>query len=254
MPTLRARPAGVAVALALGAAGLLLLRAGMLDTGYWIDEAISVGIASHPLTELPGALRQDGSPPLYYLLLHEWMALVGTGEEETRTLSLIFAALTVPAAWWAGGAYGRRAGGIAAAVAALCPFLTYYAQETRMYSLAALLSVVAAGAFAADRRRLLAVALIALLYTHTWGIFVFAAMVLARPRTGWVWPAVALAYLPWVPSLISQASSTGAPWASRPGWIWPVLAALILIAGRRRPIATVAAAALGLAWLASQIQ
>ena len=60
----------------------------MLDTGYWIDEAISVGIASHPLTEIPGALRQDGSPPLYYLLLHEWMALVGTGEEETRALSL----------------------------------------------------------------------------------------------------------------------------------------------------------------------
>ena len=86
----------------------------------------------------------------------------------------------MPAAWWAGGAYGRRAGGIAAAVAALCPFLTYYAQETRMYALAALLSVLAAGAFAADRRRLLALALVALLYTHTWGIFVVAAMVLAR--------------------------------------------------------------------------
>src|SRR3954469_22859360 len=119
MTAARARPAATAVALALAAAVLLVLRAGMLDTGYWIDEAISVGIASHPLSEIPGALRQDGSPPLYYLLLHEWMALVGTGEEETRALSLIFAALTVPAAWWAGGAYGRRAGGLAAAIAAL---------------------------------------------------------------------------------------------------------------------------------------
>jgi mannosyltransferase len=279
MPTTRARPAAIAVALALAAAALLLLRAGMLDTGYWIDEAISVGIASHPLTEIPGALRQDGSPPLYYLLLHEWMAVVGTGEEETRALSLLFAALTVPAAWWAGSAYGRRAGGIAAAVAALCPFLTYYAQETRMYSLAALLGVLAAGAFAMDRRRLLAATLILLLYTHTWGVFVVAAMVLVRPRNGWVWPVVALAYLPWLPTLIGQAGSTGAPWAERPGLVWPALAALILVAhrgtatregvaahdggrapeggavrGGGREIARVAAAALALAWLASQIQ
>jgi mannosyltransferase len=256
MPTVRARPVAIAVALALAATASLLLRSGALDTGYWIDEAISVGIASHPLAEIPGALRQDGSPPLYYLLLHEWMALVGTGEEETRALSLLFAALTVPAAWWAGSAYGRRAGGIAAAVAALCPFLTYYAQETRMYSLAALLSVLAAGAFAMDRRRWLAASLILLLYTHTWAIFVVAAMVLARPRNGWVWPAVAAAYLPWLPTLIGQAASTGAPWAQRPGLVWPALAAAIVLAdrGEGRGNARVAAGALALAWLASQIQ
>jgi mannosyltransferase len=271
MPSTRVRPAAIAVALSLAAAALLLMRAGMLDTGYWIDEAISVGIASHPLAEIPRALRQDGSPPLYYLLLHEWMALVGTGEEETRALSLLFAALTVPGAWWAGSAYGRRAGGIAAAVAALCPFLTYYAQETRMYSLAALLSVLAAGAFAMDRRRLLAATLVLLLYTHTWGVFVAAAMAIAWALDGsrrggwWVWPVVALAYLPWLPTLIGQATSTGAPWAERPGLFWPVLAVLILAAHRRaaadgepheggREIARVAAGALALAWLASQIQ
>ena len=45
-----------------------------------------------------------------------------------------------------------------------------------------------------------------LLYTHTWGVFVAAAMVVAwlalpRPRNGaWVWGAVALAYLPWLPA------------------------------------------------------
>ena len=44
------------------------------SVGYWIDEGLSVGIADRPLTDIPGVLRQDGSPPLYYMLLHFWMS------------------------------------------------------------------------------------------------------------------------------------------------------------------------------------
>ena len=141
-------PVAIAAALALATAASLALRTGTLDTGYWIDEAISVGIASRDLADIPQALRQDGSPPLYYLLLHEWMGLVGTGEAATRSLSLIFAGLAVPVSWWAGAAiFDRRVGTLAAALAAGCPFLTYYAQETRMYSLVGLLSVLATASF-----------------------------------------------------------------------------------------------------------
>jgi hypothetical protein len=43
----------------------LLLRTGILHSGYWIDEAITVGIASHGAGEIPGLLRLDGSPPLF---------------------------------------------------------------------------------------------------------------------------------------------------------------------------------------------
>jgi mannosyltransferase len=60
--------------------------AGALDAGYWIDEAITVGIASHEPGEIPSLLRQDGSPPLYYLLPHAWIAVAGTGEAATRSL------------------------------------------------------------------------------------------------------------------------------------------------------------------------
>src|SRR4051794_31991951 len=49
----------------------------------WLDEAQSVAIAKLPLTgpatTLWDGLRQDGSPPLYYLLLHLWTELFGTG-------------------------------------------------------------------------------------------------------------------------------------------------------------------------------
>src|SRR5918992_1843905 len=109
---------------ALGALILvsLLVRSRALAAGFWIDEGLSVGIASFPLSEIPGVLRQDGSPPLYYLLLHVWMDAFGRSEAATHALSLVFALLAVPAALWAGWSlFGRTAGLIAAAFAALNP-------------------------------------------------------------------------------------------------------------------------------------
>ena len=47
-----------------------------------------------------------------------------------------------PRGWAARALFGDRAAWIAALLAALNPFLTYYAQETRMYALVALLSTV----------------------------------------------------------------------------------------------------------------
>ena len=34
----------------------------------------------YPAGEIPGLLRQDGSPPAFYLLLHAWTDLAGTSE------------------------------------------------------------------------------------------------------------------------------------------------------------------------------
>ena len=152
----------------------------------------------------------------------------------------------MPVAWWAAG--GRRAGAVAAAVVAVCPFLTYYAQEARMYTLVAVLSLVATAAFVRRRPVVLVVALTLLLYTHTWGVFLFAGargrLARARPRPR---PAccagasAAVLYLPWVPSLISQALHTGAPWSVPPSvlYLLPAVAAVGVAparrAGPRRP-------------------
>ena len=104
----------VPVRLAFGLAFLtgfsLALRTQAIHARYWIDEGLSVGISSHPFFDVPGLLRQDGSPPLYYLLLHGWMDVFGTDEASTHALSLLFALLMVPAALWAGWSlFGRRA-------------------------------------------------------------------------------------------------------------------------------------------------
>src|SRR5437588_5679133 len=157
----------------------LLLRLRGLHVYFWIDEGISVGIAGHPLAHIPSLLRQDGSPPLYYLLLHVWMAWRGHGEVATHELSLIFALLTIPVAYWAGASlFDRLTGLICAGLAAGLPYLTTYAQETRMYALMALLALIASAAFVhafvRRRRRYLPVFVVAMaasLYTHNWALF-----------------------------------------------------------------------------------
>ncbi len=80
------------------------LRSHAITAKFWIDEGLSVGIAHHPLFDIPWVLRKDGSPPLYYMLLHVWMSVVGgDGESRTHALSVLFATLTIPAGWVAGG-------------------------------------------------------------------------------------------------------------------------------------------------------
>jgi mannosyltransferase len=237
--------------LAVGAlvALTVLLRTRDIGVGFWIDEGLSVGIADRPFGEIAEVLRMDGSPPLYYMLLHAWMAVAGRSEEATHALSLVFAVLAVPVAWWAGRVlFGPRAAWMAAVLAATNPFLTQYAQETRMYALAALLSLVATAAFvrafafagtdaapAAPRRWALAYAgaLAALLYTHNWALF-FAAgcgaawlgLAATAPRplrrelfmTALVaFGGAAVLYLPWLPSMLYQVAHTGAPWSGAPG-------------------------------------
>ena len=279
------------------------IRTRAISGPFWIDEGLSVGIASHPFSEIFHALTEDGSPPLYYLLLHFWMEAFGRSEENTHVLSLLFALLTIPAALWAGWAlFGRRAGYIAAALAAFNPFLVAYAQETRMYSFLALLCLLATACFAlafVRRQRVylipLAVLLAAIAYTHNWGLFFDAGCALAvilvwrwaPDRSGIIRDAVlcfgaaAILFLPWVPTLISQAQHTGAPWATRPkpkAWLQVPgnlfggdLTSFVLLVGaalglvalwqrRREPVGrtlvtvfVVALAAVLLAWIASQI-
>ena len=128
---------------------------------------------------IPGVLRHDGSPPLYYMLLHVWMSVVGNSESQTHALSLLFGLLTVPVGTWiAWSLFGRRAGLIAAVLFAMNPFLTAYSQETRMYTLMSLLGLLATAGiiqgFIYRRRKyliLFAVCQALMLYTHAWGIF-----------------------------------------------------------------------------------
>lgn len=261
----------------LGLGGLValsvLLRTTRMDVGYWIDEGLSVGIASFPLLEIPGALRQDGSPPLFYVLLHLWQGAFGTDEPATHALSLLFACLTIPVAFvGARAVWDERTAWFAAALFALNPFLGSYAQETRMYALLVLLSLVTTTCFLLayvrerEERRYavgFGVGLAAMLLTHNWALFAgvafFAAGLVALraapDRAARVAFAKRLAvgfgiasalYLPWLPTFLFQAANTGAPWALRPGLDALLQSPDRLLAGREASFVCLLAAGAGL--------
>jgi hypothetical protein len=245
------------------------IRTRYISGQFWMDEAISTGIASHSLSEIPGLLRHDGSPPLYYVLLHFWIQLFGAGESATHALSLLFGLLTIPAGYWAGSSlFGRRAGLMAAVLFAFSPFLTQYAGETRMYELMGLLGILATASFVHGfvyrRRKYLIVFTLcqaAMLYTHAWGIFfgLGAAVALipvwlrSEDRRGLIRDALlafggaVVLFLPWLPNFIYQSSHTGAPWAPPPRFGAPVLLSRDLLGGDRITIGLVIALVIGLA-------
>jgi uncharacterized membrane protein len=245
------------------------IRTRYISGQFWMDEAITTGIASHSLSAIPGLLRHDGSPPLYYVLLHFWIRVFGASESATHALSLVFGLLTIPAGYWAGSSlFGRRAGLMAATLFAFSPFLTQYAGETRMYELMGLLGILATAAFVHGfvyRRRkyliLFSVCLAAMLYTHAWGMFFGAGSVLALipiwyvsdDRRGLLRDALlayigaGILFLPWLPNFIYQAGHTGAPWAPPPRFGAPVLLSRDLIGGDRITIGIVIALVIGLA-------
>jgi mannosyltransferase len=215
-------------------------------TQLWLDEALSVDIARLPLGQIPGALRQDGSPPLYYVLLHFWMEVFGQGNVAVRAFSGVVSVATLPLFYLAGRRLAGRAAGVAALLlGASSPFALYYATDVRMYTLMSLLSLLgflfsARALERPTRRRLLPVSLLtaAILYTHYWGLYLITvACTWALWRTFREWRrgqtvpyaqpgaprrlfiamvAGSVLWLPQVPTFIFQAHHTGTPWASAP--------------------------------------
>lgn len=212
-------------------AGIVAVVCGVVlrfvSTGQlWLDEALSVEIARRPLPQLFSALRKDGSPPLYYLLLHAWMAVFGESTTAVRTLSSIISLFALPLAWYVGRAIGgRRLARIMLLLVASTPWALRYSTETRMYTL--ILVEVLAGILILMRARatptlgrLAAVTVItaALAYTHYWSLYlltpVFAWMVFRREwRIAGAMVASVVLFAPWLPSFFYQIRNTGTPWA-----------------------------------------
>ncbi len=224
-----------------------VIRTRELSGQYWMDEAIAVGISSHSLTAIPGVLRYDGSPPLYYLLLHIWMSWFGDGESATHALSALFGLACVPLSYWGIQTvfHNKRMAYSGAVLFAFNGFLTAYSQETRMYALMALLGLFATIGFLAgfvQRRRryvaLFSVAQALMFYTHAWGLFFGAGSFIAlcilyvltpeEEREGLVkdglmaYIGAGVLFIPWLPTFIYQSIHTAAPWDSSPRFGAPV--------------------------------
>jgi hypothetical protein len=237
----------------LGVVGVLALGVVLrfvCQSDLWADEVLSVNIAKLPFDQLMPALRHDGAPPLYYLLLHGWMRVFGTGPAAVRAMSGVAGTLTLVPIWFIGRRLDDRRRRLALAPAdspnivawsallllALSPFAIRYSTEARMYALVMLL--VAVGYLAVVRAlerpsigRLAVVAVVTglLFYTHYWSFPLLAVTAATVAVIAWRRPAGerraplsvlaafvvgALTFAPWVPSFLYQLHHTGTPWGA----------------------------------------
>ena len=143
----------------LQALGGLVLLAAVLrfyrlgHQGFWFDE----GNTAQEVSFTPGAMltllkHYESTPPLYYGIAWVWSRVFGDTEIGLRSLSALFGVLTVPVTFAAASKLvSRRTGLIAAALVAFNPYLIWYSQEARAYSLAVLLAGAGLWAFACVR-------------------------------------------------------------------------------------------------------
>jgi mannosyltransferase len=130
-------------------AGIILVGALLRFTtlgvqSFWFDEATTWQIVSHGLGHVFSQVpRTESTPPLYYVLLWLWSRVFGLSEAGLRSFSALCGTATIAVVW----AIGRRlasprAGLIAALLTATNPFLVWYSQEARAYSLLLAMSAV----------------------------------------------------------------------------------------------------------------
>jgi hypothetical protein len=124
----------------------LAVRAVSLDAqSLWRDEVDALRFATAPWAEMLANLTRPGwNGPLYFLLLRGWIALTGTSEYALRFFSLAFGTLCVPLAYVLGRRlFDPQVGFLAALLMAASPYLTWYGQEVKMYTLVPALALLA---------------------------------------------------------------------------------------------------------------
>ena len=115
----------------------LFLR--LYNLGYnslWLDEASTYGFSVKSFPEIwQMTAAGEFNPPLFYWVEHV-MLVFGTNEIVLRIVPALLGVLTIPLVYWIGKEFiDRNVGIIAAAAFAFSPFLIYYSQEARAYSM-----------------------------------------------------------------------------------------------------------------------
>jgi 4-amino-4-deoxy-L-arabinose transferase-like glycosyltransferase len=239
------------------------------NSAYTSDEVWSVKTASLNYRSEIAALKADVHPPLYFLILRQWMRVFGTGERAVRGLSGLFYILSVFAVFGLGRElYGMKTGLLCAAIYLSSPLAILAAQFARMYALLSLLSILSTWLYLQfsikprDSRLLfgLYVAVNILgTFTHIAFFFLLFGQIVVyllfyrNVRMKRFVLAIALSLVPylvlWSPILLAQIANSGegAAWVKKPGFsmlgdllfnyggaFWLVLPVLLYVQWRSR--------------------
>jgi mannosyltransferase len=208
-----------------------VLRILWLDRSeLWFDEAFAALVAFESPREIVSEMARDSSPPLYYLLLHAWIAVAGWSPLALRLFSVVAGVAAVLLCGVLGKhLWGDTAGIGAAALLALSPLHIYYSREVRPYALLTvfvLASVLALEALRTKRRSASATlayiaATTCAVYVHGYGLFLVGVLAVWI-ACGWVprmtgslaGGAVLLAYAPWIGVIAGQIGAGATSWVA----------------------------------------
>lgn len=113
------------------------------DQSMRLDESQSLWQTSHSLGGIIYIVAQDVHLPFYHILLHFWQQWLGDGIATARLLSLLFFAASIPIIYLLGRNYFNKSVGLFAALLfAISPFMNWFGNEARMYSLITFLALV----------------------------------------------------------------------------------------------------------------
>lgn len=208
--------------------GLVVRFWWITKASIWHDEGFTMMLAPQSPTEIIARTIRDVHPPLYYLLLHYWLALFGTSELAARSLSTMIMVAAIPLVYLLmKSLWNERAARTAALLVTFGPFLIRYSQEARMYGMLAVLSLAATyvliRAWQSNNYAWwlgYAVIMTASLYTHYYTVFVivvhwiYATAITKRStkaglfsnRWWWTNALIAALFLPWIPIALAQFS------------------------------------------------
>lgn len=200
----------------------IFLRVFLLDfESLWLDEGSSIKFAkSNPIEIIKSA--QDAHPPLYYLILHFWIKILGDSEFSVRFPSVIFGVITIYVVYkFCLEFWNNKVALLSSLITGISTFQVFYSQEARMYSLLCLLSALSFLYFAKilKEQKLEFYVLhlftnIFLLYTHLYGFFILFAQVIyvlfiERKKLKEFGVAISITFLFYIPRLLLVLKQLG---------------------------------------------
>lgn len=227
------------------------------------DEPFTVYWSQRPWSALWPMLATENNPPLYFLLIKMWSAVVPFEAAWLRVPAAVFSSFTVWPLFLLGLKLGgRRAAWVAALLFTFSNYHYGFAHEVRAYALFTLLTTTSLWLLVRERSHWLQLGVVnvLLVYTHFFGwlavglqFLLVLALPELRPRLGLWWKALActlVAYLPYAAVFLGRlgTSVSQGTWLEEPVleelynmlWRWsdqPMLVvlflALIIAAGVR---------------------
>lgn len=103
----------------------------------WSDEIDVLNFSSEPINLIVNNIGRPGhNGSLYYLIVHFWLSAIGKSTFSLRYLSVLFGMITLSTAWGLGRLWLGKWGGIwLCLLMTISPYLIWYSQDGKMYSL-----------------------------------------------------------------------------------------------------------------------